>query len=95
MTPVDDGRDSDETQVFRPPQNPPTDRAWGAVDDPLHDPVVPPEGPNRPVNPTGVEQDADVLVNELTDTATHLREHLTRRQVVDAVSSVGVVVHSI
>ena len=44
MTPVDDGRDNDETQVGRPPQDPPTDRAWGAVDDPLHDLSAPPAG---------------------------------------------------
>ncbi len=55
MTPVDDGQGSDETQVFRPPQNPPTDRAWGAVDDPLHDPAAPPESPDRPVNPAGAD----------------------------------------
>jgi len=44
MTPVDDGRDNDETQVVRPPHDPPTDRAWGAVDDPLHDLSAPPAG---------------------------------------------------
>jgi len=40
--------------------------------------------PNRPVNPTAIETDVDVLVSELSDTTTHLRDHYTRREVVDA-----------
>ena len=51
MTPVDDGHDSDETQIVRPPHDPPTDRAWGAVDDPLQDPSVPPVGLHEPLGP--------------------------------------------
>jgi ABC-2 type transport system ATP-binding protein len=51
MTPVDNGHDSDETQVVRPPHDPPTDRAWGAVDDPLQDLSVPPVGPDEPEGP--------------------------------------------
>lgn len=46
MTPVDDGHDSDETQVVHPPHDPPTDRAWASVDDPLQDPSAPPTGPD-------------------------------------------------
>jgi hypothetical protein len=40
--------------------------------------------PNRPVNPTAIETDVDVLVRELSDTTIHLRDHYTRRQVVEA-----------
>jgi len=69
MTPVDDGQGSDETQVFRPPQNPPTDRAWGAVDDPLHDPAAPPHGPDQPVEPGGSDRtdSPDVAGNDHLD----------------------------
>jgi hypothetical protein len=43
------------------------------------------KNPYRPSpNPSQVEVDVDVLVKELTDTSTHLRDHYTRRQVVDA-----------
>ena len=42
------------------------------------------KNPYRPVNPTAIENDVDVLVNELTDSASHLRDHFTRRQVVEA-----------
>jgi hypothetical protein len=40
--------------------------------------------PNRPVNPTPIEDDVDQFVNQLLDTAAHLRDHYTRRQVVNA-----------
>ena len=61
MTPVDDGRDNDETQVVRPPHDPPTDRAWGAVDDPIADPsaagreVLSPDQAPEPDRPAGTE----------------------------------------
>src|SRR6185295_4246316 len=42
------------------------------------------KNPNRPVNPSAVETDADVLVNELMDASSHLRDHFTRRQVFEA-----------
>lgn len=57
MTPVDDGRDSDETQVVRPPHDPPTDRAWGAVDDPTQDPAAGPDAPDQD-QPSGSDQPA-------------------------------------
>jgi len=40
--------------------------------------------PNRPVNPTAIETDVDVLVDQLAETTMHLRDHVSRRQVVDA-----------
>src|SRR5580765_2106259 len=42
------------------------------------------KNPNRPVNPTAIEDDADQLVNQLVDTTRHLRDHYTRRQVINA-----------
>ena len=40
--------------------------------------------PYRPANPTPAESDIDEFVNQLTDTARHLREHVSRRQVIDS-----------
>jgi hypothetical protein len=40
--------------------------------------------PNRPVNPTAIEDDVDQFVNQLLDTASHLRDHYTRNQVINA-----------
>jgi hypothetical protein len=40
--------------------------------------------PNRPMNPTPIEDDVDQFVNQLLDTAGHLRDHYTRRQVVNS-----------
>jgi hypothetical protein len=40
--------------------------------------------PYRPSNPTQAESDVDDFVNQLTDTARHLREHVVRRQVIDS-----------
>jgi hypothetical protein len=40
--------------------------------------------PNRPINPTPIEDDVDQFVNQLLDTAAHLRDHYVRRQVVNA-----------
>jgi len=43
------------------------------------------KNPYRPSsNPSQIEVDVDILVRELMDTSTHLRDHFTRRQVVDA-----------
>jgi hypothetical protein len=42
------------------------------------------KNPNRPVNPTAIEDDVDQLVNQLLDTTRHLRDHYTRRQVINA-----------
>jgi hypothetical protein len=42
------------------------------------------KNPNRPVNPTGIENDADQLVNELIEATTHLRDHVTRREAIAA-----------
>lgn len=40
--------------------------------------------PDRPVNPTAIENDVDVLVTQLAETTMHLRDHYTRRQVVES-----------
>ena len=69
MTPVDDGRESDETQVVRPPHDPPTDRAWGAVDDPSQDPAPGPDlpgqdQPSRPDRPAGTESSSGLSDDE-------------------------------
>jgi hypothetical protein len=38
--------------------------------------------PDRPVNPTPIEDDVDQFVSQLIDTTQHLRDHYTRRQVI-------------
>jgi len=69
MTPVDDGHESDETQVVRPPHDPPTDRAWGAVDDPSQDPAPGPDLPGQdqpsgPDRPAGTESSSGLSDDE-------------------------------
>ena len=42
------------------------------------------KNPNRPVNPLPIEDDVDQLVNQLVETTAHLRDHYTRRQVINS-----------